>query len=62
MKKLAITLLFSFVLFATPVMTSSGHDHGHSHEPISKKEIMSKATKEVHQLAKAGKIDSSYIS
>ncbi len=60
MKKLAITLLFSFVLFATPVMTVSGHDHGHSHEPISKEVVMSEATKKVHQLAEDGKIDSSW--
>ncbi len=60
MKYLATTLLLSFVLFATPVMAGSGHDPGHSHEPISSKEAINKATKKVHQLAKAGKIDSSW--
>ena len=60
MKNLATTLLLSFVLFATPVMAGSGHDPGHSHEPISSKEAINKATKKVHQLAKAGKIDSSW--
>ena len=60
MKNLATTLLLSFVLFATPVMAGSDHDHGHSHEPISPKEAISKATKKVQQLAEAGKIDSSW--
>ncbi len=60
MKNLATTLLLSFVLFAAPVMAGSGHDHGHSHEPISSKEAISKATKKVQQLANAGKIDSSW--
>ena len=60
MKNLATTLLLSFVLFTTPVMAGSNHDHGHSHEPISSKEAISKATQKVHELAKAGKIDSTW--
>ncbi len=60
MKCLATTLLLSFVLFAAPVMAGSGHDHGHSHEPISSKEVISKSIKKVQQLANAGKIDSSW--
>ncbi len=60
MKSLATTLLLSFVFFATPVMAGSDHDHGHSHEPISQKEAISKATKKVKNLADAGKIDSSW--
>ena len=60
MKNLATALLLSFVLCATPVMAGSGHEHGHSHEPISSKEAISKATKKVRQLAEAGKIDSTW--
>ena len=60
MKHLATTLLLPFLFFATPVMAGSGHDHGHSHGPISSKEVISKATKKVQELAKAEKIDSSW--
>lgn len=60
MKNLATTLLLSFVLFASPVMAGSGHDHGHSHGPISSEEVTGKATKKVQKLAEAGKIDSSW--
>lgn len=60
MKNLATVLSLSFLLFATPVIAGSDHDHGHSHEPISSKEAISKATKKVQKLAKTGKIDSSW--
>jgi len=60
MKNLATTLLLSLLLSATPVLAGSGHDHGHSHGPISSKEVIGKATKKVQQLARAGKIDSSW--
>jgi len=60
MKNLAATLLLSFVLFATPAMAGSGHDHGQSRTPISSDEVISKATKKVQQLAEAGKIDGSW--
>lgn len=60
MKNLAATLLLSFSLFATPVMAGSGHDHGHSHGPISSAEVKNKATMKVQALAKAGTIDTSW--
>jgi len=55
-------LLLSSLLFALPVMAGSGHDHSHSHGPISGKEAINIATKTVQKLAKAGKIDSSWSS
>jgi hypothetical protein len=60
MKTLTITLLLSFLLFATPIMAGSGHSHGHSHGPVTSEEAINKATKEVQRLAEAGKIDSSW--
>jgi len=60
MRNLATTLLLSFLLSAAPVLAGSGHDHGHSHGPISSKEAIIKATKKVQELAEAGKVDSSW--
>ena len=62
MKNLAITLLFSSILFATPAMAGSGHDHGHGHEQkaASSEVVLSRASKKVKQLADAGKIDPSW--
>lgn len=60
MKNLSITFLLSFLFFATPVMAGSGHDHGHSHGPISSEEAINKATKKVQKLVETGKIDSTW--
>lgn len=57
-------LIFSSLLFALPAFAGSGHEHDHdhdnSHEQISSKNVISKATTVVHQLAAKGKIDSSW--
>lgn len=66
MKHIMTTLLFSTLLiFGAPIMAGTGHEHdtggGHSHGPVSSDEVTKRATKKIKQLAKAGKIDNSWI-
>lgn len=64
MRKLSVIFAFCIGLFAGPVTAGQGHEHdsghGHSHGPVSSDVAASKATKQVEQLATAGKIDASW--
>ncbi len=60
MKTLITTLVLSSLLFSTPVMAGPGHEHSHSHGPVSEGEATKRAIKKVKQLAKSGKIDTSW--
>ncbi len=60
MKNLAITLVLSSLLFASPVMAGPGNKHDHSHGPVSKEEVIKRAIKNMKRLAKAEKIDASW--
>lgn len=65
MNKLLISLLFSTSLvFASPLLAGSGHEHdsdgGHAHGPVSSDKAVERAMKKVKQLAADGKIDASW--
>lgn len=60
MKNLTAAVLFSALLFTTPAMAGTGHDHGHAQEAITSKEAVSRASEKVKNLAEAGKIDSTW--
>ena len=64
MKNKVVILLLSSIFFFVPVsvMAGTGHDHGHSHETISRSDVQSKAMDKVRQLANAGKIDLNWIN
>ncbi|MBI3771792.1 MAG: hypothetical protein HY272_03725 [Gammaproteobacteria bacterium] len=60
MRYLISTLVSLFLFFANPIYAGSGHDHGHSHGPVSADVTSGKAMQKVEQLATAGKIDASW--
>jgi hypothetical protein len=62
MKNLITTFLFSSLIFATPVIAGSDHDHGHSHDQkaASSEIVLNQASKKVKELVDAGKIDASW--
>ncbi|MBD3609190.1 MAG: hypothetical protein HUJ30_01440 [Gammaproteobacteria bacterium] len=69
MKKLALILFLPFIILATPVMAGPGtaghsHDdgHGHSHGPVSEKDVIKKAQRKIAALARSGKIDASWAN
>ena len=64
MRNISTALLVSSLLFISPVIAGTGHDHnngGHSHGPISSEGVIKKATKQVKSLAERGKLDKSWI-
>lgn len=64
MRNISTALLVSSILFASPAMAGSGHDHGnggHSHGPISSEGVIRKATKQVKSLAERSKLDKSWV-
>jgi len=62
MKHFTSGLILLSLLLITPMITlaGAGHDHGHSHEPISGTEAQMKAKQKVQQLVKTGKIDATW--
>lgn len=61
MRRLFVTVFaLSFLFTATPAISGPGHDHGHSHDPVSSETAGKRAAKKVAQLAEKGKIDSSW--
>lgn len=63
MRNVSTVLLVSSLLFTSPVMAGTGHDHGgggHSHGPVSSEAVIMKATEKVKSLAESGKIDKSW--
>lgn len=62
MKTLATTLVLSSLLFGTPVMAGSGHDHGHSHAqtPVNQQVAEKKADEVIASLLERNKIDKSW--
>lgn len=63
MRNVIITLAIYLGFFSMPALAGPGHDHGHghSHGPVSADVASAKAIKKVDQLAKAGKIDGSWL-
>lgn len=61
MKKMMMTaiLILGFSGFA---LAGPGHEHGHSHGPISATEAQGKATEQVKRLIQKGKLESSWTS
>ena len=60
MYKTLTTLLLLSMMFAGSVFAGPGHDHGHSHGPISSEAAANSAIKRVGALVDAGKIDASW--
>ena len=63
MKILTTTLVLSSLLFATPVIAGSGHEHGHSHAqaPVNQTAAGKKANQVIASLVKKGKLDTSWL-
>ena len=56
------TLLMLMLMFgATSIYAGTGHDHGHSHDPISASDAQTKASQKVKQMVDAGKIDPTWV-
>lgn len=64
MKTLASAVVLSSLLFGSPVMAGSGHDHGHSHAqaPVNKETAEENAGKAIASLVASGKLDKSWVS
>ena len=62
MKILATTLVLSSLFFCAPVIAGAGHDHGHSHAPVTKETAEKNAEKAITSLVATGKIDKSWAS
>lgn len=64
MKTLPIVLVLSSLLFCTPVIAGSGHDHGHSHAqaPVDKVTVEKNAVKIINELIDSRKIDKNWAS
>ena len=64
MKTLTTTLVLSSLLFGSPVMAGSGHDHGHSHAqaPVNQEVAEKNADKAIASLVERGKIDKIWSS
>lgn len=64
MRNISTALLVSSLLFTSPVMAGSGHDHGnggHSKGPIFSEGVIKKATNQVKSLVERGKLDKSWV-
>ncbi len=62
MRYLTTTIFSVLLLLAAPVFAGSGHDHGHSHDPVTKSQAEENASKSVAKLVERGKIDGSWKS
>ena len=64
MKTLATTLVLSSLLFSTPVLAGSGHDHGHSHAQAAVNQATAEknADKVIASLIEREKIDESWAT
>ncbi|MBL1321044.1 MAG: hypothetical protein COA63_008305 [Methylophaga sp.] len=64
MKTLATTLVLSSLLFGTPVLADSGHDHGHSHAqaPVNQATAEKNADEVIALLVEREKIDKSWAT
>lgn len=60
MKINAIILSLVITLFSGPSLAGAGHDHGHSHEPVTQQQAEQAATRVVSTLAERGVIDKSW--
>lgn len=56
------TTLSLLLLLASPVFAGSGHDHGHTHDPVTKSQAENVAIQSVAKLVEKGKIDKSWKS
>lgn len=62
MKIQAIILSLVVTLFSCASLAGAGHDHGHSHEPVTQQQAEQAATRVVSTLAARGVIDKSWNS
>jgi hypothetical protein len=62
MKLTALLIVFILNLASFPLMAGSGHDHGHSHAPVTEEKASSNATKIVATLANKKTIDTSWVT
>lgn len=66
MKKIITALFLSSLLFGTPAIAGSGHEHdkdgghGHVQKTINSEEAATRAAMKIEQLANKGKIDGSW--
>lgn len=60
MKTLATTLVLSSLIFASPVIAGTGHDHGHSQAPVNQETAEKNADKVIASLIERNKIDKSW--
>ena len=62
MNNTATTLLLSSLIFGTPVIAGTGHNHGHSHQqaPVNKATAEKNAEKVVISLIDKNKLDKSW--
>lgn len=56
----AIIFSILFSLLPVAVLAGAGHDHGHSHDPVTQLQAEEAAKKNVARLVKKGKIDKSW--
>lgn len=56
------TLIFSLIvsLFSWGAWAGPGHDHGHSHDPVTQSQAETIATEKLAKLIEQGKLDSSW--
>ena len=64
MRNISIAFFVSTLLFVSPIMAGSGHEHGpnggHSHGPISNEAVIKKANQQINSLVRRGKLDKSW--
>lgn len=60
MRKTIAFIGLSALLLGNPVHAGPGHDHGHSHDPMTIDAAKSKAAHKVLELVQRGKIDKSW--
>lgn len=58
----AIILSLVIALLSGASLAGAGHDHGHSHEPVTQQQAEQSATRVVSSLAERGVIDKSWIT
>jgi len=58
----AIIFSLALSLFPLATLAGAGHDHGHSHDPVSQGQAELAAIKSVARLVEKGKIDKSWKS
>ncbi len=61
MKTLATTLVLSSLLFISPVIAGTGHDHGHSQAPVNQATAEKNADNVIASLIERNKIDKSWL-